>query len=379
MSLNLIINQPINSMKKIFTSWAQAYTLNDRYLVSILIFHLFLLPVVLYSQTDYLEIIPPSPNSSELGKYVETPVDYFTGIPNISIPLYTIKCKSLDIPISLNYHGGGIKVEQTSTWVGLGWSLSSGGLITRVVRGLPDDRYHTDNFISKGFYFFTGAYDGLLSNNNTINAYNSYLVSNGKADGEPDMFFFNFMGINGQFFFDNDKHIHLTSQNDILIQPTIENYSITKFIITLANGTKYIFDQIESTFSNLPYDLEFNSSWYLSEIVTQTESILFFYEDEEISEQKLNGQTSWVDTDGITHNLFRKRYDPLIHSKCKRLSRIEWSNGYIVFNADQLREDLGHFPNSTKYAKALTNIEIFDNLDQLIKEYNFNYSYISVH
>ncbi|HLZ88470.1 MAG TPA: hypothetical protein VKQ52_14540, partial [Puia sp.] len=53
-----------------------------------------------------------SPNAAALGKYGELPVSYYTGIPNINIPLYEIKTGSLDLPISLSYHAGGIKVEE---------------------------------------------------------------------------------------------------------------------------------------------------------------------------------------------------------------------------------------------------------------------------
>src|SRR5258706_15772099 len=73
---------------------------------------------------------PPSPNATSLGKYGEVPVSYYTGIPNISVPLYSIKSRDLELPISLNYHAGGIRVEELASWVGLGWTLNAGGVIT---------------------------------------------------------------------------------------------------------------------------------------------------------------------------------------------------------------------------------------------------------
>ena len=36
------------------------------------------------------ELVPPSPNASSLGVYGDIPVDKSTGVPNITIPLYTI-------------------------------------------------------------------------------------------------------------------------------------------------------------------------------------------------------------------------------------------------------------------------------------------------
>src|SRR5882724_12246390 len=81
---------------------------------------------------------PASPNAASLGKYGEVPVSLSTGVPNINIPLYEVKTGNISLPISIDYHAGGIKVEERASWVGLGWSLNAGGVITRVCRGTPD-------------------------------------------------------------------------------------------------------------------------------------------------------------------------------------------------------------------------------------------------
>ena len=83
-----------------------------------------------------VKILPPSPNTASLGKYGEVPVGLYTGIPQISIPLTSIQDGSLSVPISLSYHAGGVRVEEIASWVGLGWSLNAGGVITRQVRGI---------------------------------------------------------------------------------------------------------------------------------------------------------------------------------------------------------------------------------------------------
>ncbi len=40
--------------------------------------------------------------------------------------------RPLSVPIALNYHAGGLKVGETSSWVGLGWSLQAGGKLRGV-------------------------------------------------------------------------------------------------------------------------------------------------------------------------------------------------------------------------------------------------------
>ena len=104
-------------------------------------------------------IIPPSPTAAALAKYAEWPVSLYTGTPQINIPLYDLSSQKTTVPISLSYHASGIKVDEDASWVGLAWSLNAGGVITRTVRGLPDDKptfgyYDARNYLpdpSKGY------------------------------------------------------------------------------------------------------------------------------------------------------------------------------------------------------------------------------------
>lgn len=53
----------------------------------------------------------------------------YTGVPDITIPLYSVKLKDMEVPVSLSYHAGGITIDQEATIVGLGWNLNAGGSI----------------------------------------------------------------------------------------------------------------------------------------------------------------------------------------------------------------------------------------------------------
>src|SRR2546423_9520053 len=88
----------------------------------------------------YKEVSIASPTAASLGKYADIPIHYHTGIPEISIPIYTVKSGVLELPISLSYHAGGLKVLEPSSWVGAGWALNAGGVIARTVMGAPDER-----------------------------------------------------------------------------------------------------------------------------------------------------------------------------------------------------------------------------------------------
>src|SRR5690606_31036152 len=91
--------------------------------------------------SDMPNVVLPSPTVASLMKFEEVPVNNYTGIPDISIPLYNVESLSKDISInlSLNYHPSSIAVNEKAAYSGLGWNLFAGGTIARTVRGLPDE------------------------------------------------------------------------------------------------------------------------------------------------------------------------------------------------------------------------------------------------
>jgi hypothetical protein len=83
-------------------------------------------------------ISPVSPEAADVQKYVSYPVDYSTGIPNISIPLYEIKVGDIVLPITLSYHSAGLKPKEPSGRVGTGWTLNAEPSVMRSIRGMAD-------------------------------------------------------------------------------------------------------------------------------------------------------------------------------------------------------------------------------------------------
>lgn len=138
-------------------------------------------------------VIGPSPEVAQLGKFGSYDVNNFTGVPSISIPIYEIVAKDIAIPITLKYHPSGIKVSDRPSMVGLGWSLSVGGFISRQVLGLADE-------LPEGY-----ANIDLPESFNTLDANDlGYLndVNRGFIDSEPDIFSYNFGSYSGKFILD---------------------------------------------------------------------------------------------------------------------------------------------------------------------------------
>jgi hypothetical protein len=244
------------------------------------------------------KIIPPSPEAASLGKYGDIQVGPYTGSPNISIPIYTIQIRDASLPINLNYHASGIKVEEEASWVGLGWTLQSGGVITRTVRGLDD---LLDGIAAKGYVYSNQAV--------TDQPTKTYLndVCYKRIDSEPDVFYFNFAGSSGKFYLSRKEEspsgkiqARLLSNNEKIRISYDESNS--KWTIWTKDGTQYVFGTKEYTKtwigsgsgtivytapSTEETQKKIISSWYLDRIISPTrEEISFVYTDANATDGK---------------------------------------------------------------------------------------------
>jgi YD repeat-containing protein len=217
-----------------------------------------------------------SPNAASLGKVADIPIGYHTGTPNIDIPIYTLHEGPLQMPISVSYHASGLKVMEQASWVGAGWSLSAGGMITRSVRGMPDEVLSSSGsptpisyLNNKGYsdYLWVDAPSGeyspqIVPSNPATNApqvlaYNEF--SAGRRDGEADMFNFNFNGYSGKFYFRPDNSVALAPQQDIKITPlfcpggtacSTTNEYLYGWIVTTPDGVRYYFGKVLAQAAN---------------------------------------------------------------------------------------------------------------------------------
>ncbi|WP_281228759.1 RHS repeat domain-containing protein [Flavobacterium aquiphilum] len=172
-----------------------------------------------YSQ-DLPKIIRPTPEAANLTRYADVPVSLYTGKPQIDFPLYTLKCGSLELPISLSYYASGIKVEDYPTWAGIGWALNAGGVITKISK---DNGTHL-------------SYD--LPVSGTFNEKTNALLTFAGPHAVTDVIYnFNFLQYSGTFQMGKNgpvfrKHTNLK----------IEIVDIASITMTDDNGIKYYFE-----------------------------------------------------------------------------------------------------------------------------------------
>ena len=76
------------------------------------------------------------PSAVSMMKYIDYPVSHRTGIPEISIPLYTVRSGSLELPVNLSFHLDDFtRVNQLAGAAGAGWSLSCDLQVSRIING----------------------------------------------------------------------------------------------------------------------------------------------------------------------------------------------------------------------------------------------------
>ncbi len=328
-----------------------------------------------------VNVIPPSPNVAAFNKFVDIPVSYYTGTPDVTIPLYEIKMNQLSLPITLSYHASGLKVEELASWIGAGWTLNASGVISRTVKGLPDELYQVaDNkkgffhngrlFLADGSFNYskitecsrtTRTETWKITSDATTTTPDS--VSRGYLDTEPDLYYYNFPGGSGKFTFTQKHQLIKLSVDDtkIITDPFTNNASLPTTLNPTSyewemvgeDGVHYKFKNAERTkvisastgggFSPYSPSIEnYQSSWHLDEISLNGEWIRFYYTNEfQQYDVKLgeSGQFSVVGgttSSPVSYSLINTQVD------AKRLVRIETSNGYkVCFYASKAdRKDL---------------------------------------
>ena len=224
-------------------------------------------------------ITEPSPEAAAMRRYQDMPVSHVTGTADISIPLLELPSRrgGAAFSIGLSYHTGGIKRSDIASYVGLGWSLTGLGQISRQIKGRPDevnDRNRSfqplpDNTYDKEFY---------------------EKVYKGFYDTEHDLYSYSVPGYSGHFIIDTTKDdfgqekaiIKQLPKSEVRIIRTGTGNGPFKFVIHTPDGVTYIFnesDEVSFTSESspareldwAPVDYKAQTTWYVTQISHNTE------------------------------------------------------------------------------------------------------------
>lgn len=329
------------------------------------------------------QVIPPSPNAAALAKYGEVPVSLNTGTPNISIPIYEIKGKKINTPISLSYNASGNKVADKASWVGLGWSLNAGGVITRTVNGLPDEI--PNGYFAKYVYWLENIKDQQHEDNmDDPKCRWLYDAASGLYDLQPDEFHFNFDGYSGKIMIDaQTQEAVIFPRQGLKIERIPEGNYYWSWIITTDNGTRYIFsfDDVETT-TLTTSTLNYISTWNLSKIedVSKNDEILFHYTTNsgEWSEPvgQITSQTlkSIYPNTGCSNPSMSSSDQEVVSTYTKTLEMIEYDNVTVQFISANDRLDIESFSS----LKRLNGIYVRNKqTDEIIKTFTLEHDYFN--
>ncbi|MCK8479024.1 DUF6443 domain-containing protein [Psychroserpens algicola] len=279
------------------------------------------------SPIDLPAIIPPTPTVSSLMSFEEVPVSYYTGQPNITIPLYSKDIGfGLTMPFSLNYSTTGVRIDERSSWVGTGWSLQAGGVISRTVRGIPDEEpiggvggnrtgvFHLDTFwdyYDSGTTLFERQKFLWEANGSTSDRY----------DYELDTFQFNVLGMSGSFI--------LVKSNGTLEAKLLDKNQRLKIDINYGDGSN-------------PYKLNFFT-------ITDTNGNIYTFNQKEIlTSEHLSQMTLFNNTYSSSG-----QNDTIISTNAWYLTSIESSNGELLATFDYV-DDFEQY--STSYTRTTNEI-----------------------
>ncbi len=373
----------------------------------------------------------PSPEPAHTNRLKDVTVNLNTGTPTIPLPLYTLQEGSLSVPIGLFYSAVGMKAGEVAPWTGLGWTLTAGGMISRVVRGLPDEgKLQLNSFTTDNFTPRTGYYKHF---------YNAYGNGSNDNDKEPDLYYLNIHGQSYEMTFhpfrEIGKQFVFFPEADIKVEPTFAwlsgHTNVGQFVswkITMPDGTKYFFGsgnstersvEVEATFAKDndidPTNVRFSrywkaeanpSAWYLTRIESpHGQAIDLEYRSVQYSFFKL----AETENSGLCPTSTPDKLINKVYVQGQTLRRISSQNVTVEFNksctvcyhpidpetgleSEQevcfLNDDCTaprididqwtKFPQNFSKAKKLSEMRVFDKTTgQDTLKYSFNYDHFS--
>lgn len=379
-------------------------------------------------------IIPPSPSVANLMKFEEIPVNNYTGVPDITIPLATIPTSITDLPVnvSLKYHTYNAKSDSKAGEVGLGWTLIAGGSISRTVRGGIDEAVvglgpgkgiqvgmyfdeHTSNYADQKNYFHTIVENTITTPplNTQKHVFEAYFKS--KYDTQYDLYQYNFGTHTGRFVIKksgNQLNVIKLDKNNLKIKVNFSNvvtnlvaYEPQSFEITDDKGNIFIFDVLEkSSTSNFSHSTgilssmstnanginrEFNSAFHLSKIKNNAQSDIAYFKYDTNTLDVFFVESSYyynsymypidpngfgVDANKLMLPKLTESHTNTIHSKIRKLNEIDIiGRGKVSFSYQSGRSDTNYHANAAP--PILKSVIISDNNNNFQNKYELTHSY----
>lgn len=212
----------------------------------------------------------PSVEAAALCRHTEHSVNHSTGQASITMPLYTLNCGDMSLPVSICYTTGGVKVDDEDGPVGVSWDLQCGGTVSRRIVGHPDGADGAVNIPSG-----TPTLEYLTA------------LDHYTADSDYDRYNYRAGSYSGTFIIKEGNIVQLPETDVKIINPDEGT-----FRIIIPDGTEYVYDVTETVsyqfipmvLDGKPYFPNYENiicQWRLGRIInpSKTDSITFEYVD----------------------------------------------------------------------------------------------------
>lgn len=318
------------------------------------------------------QITPKSPNMAAFEKFTEVPVGLGTGVVNLQVPIYEIQVGQLKIPITLNHHNNGLKTDEVPSWVGHGWSLSTGGYISYQQNGKNDFDPQFGLFPS-GLSMLNQFYGNQMTNEQKRFYYEDIIAGN--IDAEHDEYSYNFLGNTGTFHFLNPTTSRTNPKVDLKVSKTPSGFKIID-----DRGNIFFFEAAESITMEDPTNIDGrfvdNSAYYVSRILTaDNKEVLFTYKTYFCQYTTSTSSLSFTETTCQSAFAGPSYQQTLTKINYMLPDEIIFPSGKVKFNhSNAVRADLLQI-NASSTARSLNGITVYDKNNQKQREFSFDMSY----
>ncbi|SHN24996.1 hypothetical protein [Chitinophaga sp. CF418] len=342
-----------------------------------------------FDLTSPTKVYSPSDNAASFVQIKDLQVSFYTGTPQVSFELFTVKAGSLSHRIAINNSATAIRVEEEAGPIGLGWSFTAGGVITRSVVGNRDEAGSLAGYTGSAGFLNLPLYStpNPTSWLGTLTNCNKKDLSEGKYELTPDIYNLSFDGRSAKMFFDRTG----TAFFSPFQAWKVTGNATAGFIVTVEDGTRYEFGVAETSThitdnnaSDNSTTVSGNTAWYLSKIISNTrkDTIYFNYtltgpfsQTEKIpGESRYNlmpGQPinpcggGFAEQQKIVNDFSVHSFSPYM------LSNVTYGTGKIDFVVTQDRTDTDG--NNYRYREMNVYSKINGNYSQ-IRKFTFNQS-----
>lgn len=354
--------------------------------ISILWSVIYLLSSNSYAQDDHFKTfeknLTPSPTVKAFENFGGIELKKNTGGVQKSIPLFTMKEGDLNYSPSIEYFSTGIRVDDWGSSVGMGWTENLTAVISRTVKGIPDEKAYSR--VSDSPDALGGTFPD-FSSSAVYNTISEMALPNTTKDGEYDVFSYNIFGNSGSFIIKNGQALLINDNNSVKIQ--VHGTTSYSFTITDSRGYKYEFGTGEATYfdSDNACDVDnlynaggVTTAWFLTEMVSpgknkitfsygsQTYNYLYDFTDYWTYSGYHPAPPSWCGdgplSGGRTSCIRRK------HTATKMLEMVTGDNFIALFDYIDRDDMYG--------GKLLKKIEV-SNSSSIFKRIDFNYNKVT--